>query len=738
MTVPSHAVSTHGLRLKAGSHALRSTVELLSSMRFSISLLTVICIASVIGTVLKQQEPIGNYVNQFGPFWAQVFGAVGLYTVYSAWWFMLILAFLVISTSLCISRNTPKILADLNQLKENIREQSLKAFGHRAEAALAEGPEAAARRIGQTLVQGGWKVKLQQRTTSGGEGWMVAAKAGAANKLGYIAAHSAIVLVCVGGLLDGDLIVRAQMWFNNKTVYAGGGLIADVPAQHRLSERNPTFRANLLVAEGTQSSTAILNQPGGVLLQDLPFAVELKKFIVEYYSTGMPKLFASEIVIHDKETGEKIPARVEVNHPARHKGIEIYQSSFDDGGSSVTLKAVPLATGSQVASKAFEIQGTIGGSSSLTNGAEKMTLEYTALRVINVENFGDSGSMGATSGADVRKVDLRQALDARLGAANKTREKKELRNVGPSVTYKLRDASGQAREFHNYMLPVKMDTAEFSPALFLLGVRETPAEPFQYLRIPADEQGSMEGFLRLRRALADPAQRDKAVQRYVRQAIATDRPDLAEQLSASASRALALFAGADQPAGAAPAKPLAGLQAISDFMETNVPEDERNRAGEVLVRILNGVLFELAQLTREQNGLPPLPRDEKIQAFMAQAVLSLSDAHHYPAPMAFELKDFTQLQASVFQVARAPGRNIVYLGCALLILGIFAMLYVRERRVWVWLAPAGASAGSTESGKGPESGAGSQATMAMSTNRQTMDGGKEFEMLKTKLLQVPR
>jgi len=736
MTVSSHAVSTHGLRLKSGSHALRSTVELLSSMRFSISLLTVICIASVIGTVLKQQEPIGNYVNQFGPFWAQVFGAASLYTVYSAWWFILILAFLVVSTSLCITRNTPKILADLNQLKENIRTQSLKAFGHRAEAMLDEGPEAAARRIGQTLVQGGWKVKLQQRTTTGGEGWMVAAKAGAANKLGYIAAHSAIVLVCVGGLLDGDLIVRAQMWLNNKIIYTGGGLIADVPAQHRLGERNPTFRANLLVAEGTQSSTAILNQPGGVLLQDLPFAVELKKFIVEYYSTGMPKLFASEIVIHDKETGERIPARVEVNHPARHKGIEIYQSSFDDGGSSVTLKAVPLAIGRQASNKVFEIQGTIGGSSSLTNGAEKMTLEYTALRVINVENFGSSGRMGATSGADVRKVDLRQAIDSRLGAANKTRENKELRNVGPSVTYKLRDAAGQAREFHNYMLPVKMDAAESSPALFLLGVRETPAEPFQYLRIPADEQGSMEGFLRLRRALADPAQRETAVQRYVRQAIATDRADLAQQLSASASRALALFAGPDQPAGAA--KPLAGLQAISDFMEANVPEDERNRAGEVLVRILNGVLFELVQLTREQSGLQPLPRDEKTQAFMAQAVLSLSDAHHYPAPMAFELKDFTQLQASVFQVARTPGKNIVYLGCALLILGIFAMLYVRERRLWVWLAPAGENVDSTGSGKSPESGAGSQATMAMSTNRQTMDGGKEFEMLKTKLLQVPR
>ena len=112
-------------------------------------------------------------------------------------------------------------------------------------------------------------------------------------------------------------------------------------------------------------------------------------------------------------------------------------------------------------------------------------------------------------------------------------------------------------------------------------------------------------------------------------------------------------------------------------------------------------------------------------------VLSLSDAHHYPAPMAFELKDFTQVQASVFQVARTPGKTIVYLGCAFLILGVFAMLYVRERRVWVWLAPQNQADGTADSA------AGSHATMALSTNRKTMDGDKEFEMLKTKLLKVP-
>lgn len=681
----------------------RPWVELLSSMRFAIALLTVICIASVIGTVLKQHEPLPNYVNQFGPFWAEVFQALSLYSVYSAWWFLLILAFLVVSTSLCIARNTPKILSDLKVFKENIREQSLQAFHHKAQAQLGDAPEAAAQRIGRLLATGGWKVKLQSRETPQGRGWMVAAKAGAANKLGYIAAHSAIVLVCLGGLLDGDLIVRAQMWLGGKSTYSGGGLIADVPAQHRLSERNPTFRGNLLVAENTVSSTAILNQSDGILLQELPFAIELKKFIVEYYSTGMPKLFASDIVIHDKATGETRDARVEVNKPASFKGIEIYQSSFDDGGSTVKLRAVPMAA----ASKPFEVEGVIGSSTDLTNGNEKLRLEFTGLRTINVENFADRPD-GAT---DVRAVDLRQSIESRLGAGHKTVTKKELRNIGPSVSYKLRDAAGQAREYNNYMLPVDMGDGH---PVFLLGVRETPADSFRYLRLPADENGDLEGFVRLRAALLSETMRQQAVKRYARMAVDPQRPELTFQLAESAARALNLFAGLEEING----RPVSGLQAIADFMEVNVPEAERSRAGEMLVRILNGVLYELDLLAREQAGMKPMPQDQ-VQAFMTLAVLGLSDAPLYSAPMVLMLKDFTQVQASVFQVARAPGKMVVYLGCLLLILGIFAMLYVRERRLWVWLAPAAA---------------GSAASMALSSNRRAMDTDREFELLKARLL----
>ena len=713
------SLTTSGVTPRRGSRAFRDAIELLSSMRFSISLLTLICIASVVGTVVKQNEPFNNYVNQFGPFWAEVFGHVGLYTVYSAWWFLLILAFLVTSTSLCIARNTPKIFAELRSYKEQIREQSLKAFHHKAEGTLSASPEATLARINTLLIDQGWRARAQLRAN----GTMVAARRGMANKVGYLCAHSAIVLICLGGLFDGDLVVRAQMALLGKTPFAGAGLIADVPAQHRLSVHNPTFRANLLVPEGGRAGVGMLQMSDGVVLQELPFEVELKKFIVEYYETGMPKLFASQIVIHDRETGLQTATTVKVNEPAFHRGVAIYQSSFDDGGSKLQLRALPLGSGGTP----FDIEGTVGGNTALrTDGdSQRLTLEFTGLRVINVENMASRGTAASGSATDVRGVDLAGSLNKHLGSGAKGGADKGLHNVGPSISYKLRDAAGQAREFNNYMLPVDLD----GQRVFLAGVRDSPAEPFRYLRIPVDAQGGIEGWYRLQRALKDPAQREQAARRYAAQATPANKPEMAEQLRLTAARTLALFAGAEtsQPSAADRAQGVAaapgGLQALAQFVEGSVPEAERARVSDVLLRILNGSLFELAQSGLANAGLPPLAADEATNRFLTQAVLSLSDAAFYPAPVLLQLSNFTQIQASVFQVARAPGKTLVYGGAVLLIIGVFAMLYIRERRLWIWIQPGEAG--------------GTKLQAALSTTRRTLDVDAEFDQLKAALLAPP-
>jgi cytochrome c biogenesis protein len=680
------------------STATRELLDLLSSMRFAITLLSVICIASVIGTVLRQSEPMGNYVNQFGPFWAEVFGKLGLYTVYSAPWFLVILAFLVVSTSLCIARNAPKILVDLKSYKEGVREQSLQAHHHKAIGELHSNPAMALAEIGRVLTQLGWKARVQQRDN----GTMIAARRGAANKIGYLAAHSAIVLILVGGVLDGNAMVKLAMWVQGKQLYTGSGFVSDIRPEHRLSTGNPSFRGNVSVPEGQRQGIAVLSLPSGVVLQDLPFDIELKKFSVDYYPTGMPKSFASDIVIHDGTTRRE--ATVKVNEPVIHQGVAIYQSSFEDGGSKLQLKGYPLAGGSTP----ITINGRVG----TKLGFGDQTLELDGLRVINVENLGGGGANA--SGADVRKVDLGETLGKHLGSGARSNSAKTLHNVGPNFSYKLRDAAGQAREYQNYMLPVELDGHK----VFLAGVRDTPADNFRYLRMPADENGSLDGWLRLRQALSTPALRDAAAQRYAALATPPNQPQLTDQLKLTAQRALTLFSGA----AAKPGDDIrGGLPALSQFIERDIPEAQRQHFSEVLLRILNGSLYELQQIARERAGLPPAGTDAAVQAFMTQAVLSLSDSLYYPSPVLLQLENFEQVQASVFQVARAPGQKLVYLGALLLIVGVFAMLYIKERRLWVWIAP------SADMG-------GSQVRMAMSSTRESPDNATLFAQLKAAVL----
>jgi len=704
--------STSGLHLKTQHRVLRDAVELLSSMRFAITLLTVIAIASIIGTVLKQNEPYPNYVNQFGPFWADLFHALSLQKVYSSWWFLLILAFLVISTSLCIARNAPKMIVDMRSWKDHVRERSLRAFHHRGEYEVPRGRAEAAGRLCALLRNRGYRVKPVEHDGA----TLLAAKAGAANKLGYILAHTAIVVICVGGLLDGDMLIRAQMWFGGKTPIAGNAIISEIPAKHRLSPANPGFRGNAFVPEGATVSTAILNIADGALVQDLPFTIMLKKFTVDYYSTGMPKLFASDVVVTDRATGKRTEATIKVNEPLIVDGVAIYQSSFEDGGSKLKFVGYPM-TGSSHGT--FPIAGTVGGNVALTGTGtaadqDSLTVEFSDFRQINVETVTDASGKADVRGV-VRKSSL-GALEQHLGAAASLDKDKNLRNVGPSVQYKLRDRTGQAREFNNYMLPVQLD----GQTVFLAGMRDSPSEQFRYLRIPADDQRSVADWMRLRAALQSSAMRGEAARRFAAVSMpGDDKATLRKQLAESAQRAMDLFAGATR---SSPDAPPGGFTAIAAFLEKSVPQGEQQKAADVLLKILNGSMWELWQLAREQDKLPVIPNDAQSGQFLQQAINALSDSFFYAAPVFLQLDDFQEVKASVFQMTRAPGKNIVYLGCLLLVLGVFAMFYIRERRVWIWIKD-----------KQPDdagNSAGSHVLMAMSTQRRTMDFEKEFVTLR--------
>jgi cytochrome c biogenesis protein len=156
----------------------------------------------------------------------------------------------------------------------------------------------------------------------------------------------------------------------------------------------------------------------------------------------------------------------------------------------------------------------------------------------------------------VRKVDLRTAWSPPGRGQQDVNKPKVLRNVGPSIGYKLRDAAGQAREFHNYMLPV--DTGDGVP-VFLLGMREKPEPTHSAICACRPTRTARWMASALRAALGDAADARPRGARYARAPPIRRGPSWREQLRASATRALALFAGAER----VKAKATSGLLAVS-------------------------------------------------------------------------------------------------------------------------------------------------------------------------------
>ena len=86
---------------------MKSILKLLRSMRFAIGILTVVAVASTVGSILEQNQPSAIYVSRYGAVWAAFYSLCGLDDVYHAWWFFGLLGFMALSTGLCVLQNAP-------------------------------------------------------------------------------------------------------------------------------------------------------------------------------------------------------------------------------------------------------------------------------------------------------------------------------------------------------------------------------------------------------------------------------------------------------------------------------------------------------------------------------------------------------------------------------------------------------------------------------------------------------
>ncbi|MDX8382769.1 MAG: cytochrome c biogenesis protein ResB, partial [Ghiorsea sp.] len=252
----------------------------------------------------------------------------------------------------------------------------------------------------------GWK---WQETQAGDKLWLRGDK-GRFHKWGYILVHSAMLTILVGG------------WMS---VQFG-------------------FRGNMAVPEGKAESEISFLKGTGVEYLKMPFDVRCDDFSIEFFPTGAPKEFRSTLTIIE-DGKETMTSDIIVNEPLYYKGVRIYQASFGDGGSDISLNLFRLnkAGNIDVAETTVYTQ--------YQDPYSDVTLEIQDFRPYNVENMAARGEpkdfkdMGPSvdfviRGEGLKPVLVRSFLEPFMNQG---------KNQG---SYMMISRTGDAQDFESYLL----------------------------------------------------------------------------------------------------------------------------------------------------------------------------------------------------------------------------------------------------------------------------------------------
>ena len=276
-----------------------------SSIRLTIFLFLSLAATSVLGTVIQQGLPMERYKAFYRP---GVFSALkffNIFDMYHSWWFTTLLVLLSINIIVCTFKQIPRIIRLISPEKKGIDDtifrssQIRKTFQSQQKLPDLE-------RQSEILIKS--LVGNPVKTVKDGATYFSAEK-GRYSRLGMPFVHISILLVLVGGLLGTMLGFNGQM----------------------------------NIVEGEKSNT--VQRFGGKGLKELGFDVRCDNFTVEFYETGMPKEYKTNLTILDNEK-EVVSGIMRVNHPFLYKGLKFCQATYGiAGGSSFLIGARNSKTG---------------------------------------------------------------------------------------------------------------------------------------------------------------------------------------------------------------------------------------------------------------------------------------------------------------------------------------------------------------------------------------------------------
>jgi cytochrome c biogenesis protein len=224
--------------------------------------------------------------------------------------------------------------------------------------------------------------------------------------------------------------------------------------------------------------------------------------------------------------------------------------------------------------------------------------------------------------------------------------------------YKFRNSSGQAVEYQTYQNPIPENEKFF----FMSGVREDLQTELKFLRIPADNDLSLQGYQTFLKNIRSEELLVKNINKLADQASSLNSIEAKDNFKKNTQDIFNVYLKS-------------GYSGLASMIEDSVAAENQESVADSYIKII----YFLAESMNQKLITDNLVEND----FFQDALNAYSDSFFYGASPFLILNEYEKIYASGMQLTKDPGKIWVYLGSLFLVIGIFCMIYVQEVRLWL-------------------------------------------------------